>query len=265
MDYERIYSEFIADRLTKQPAKPAYSEKHHIIPRSLGGADGSENIIALTPEDHYFAHCCLAKLHGGGMWFAIKSMGLGWHRDGSPVPKFARRAMVGVARRKSAEMSRSKIRENYAAGDPWGFVRCGAENNKHNATCYEWVNLDTGAERDSTIYAMWQEFGNSRAHWTSVQTGARKSHGGWALKGSDIRIRGLKGKSLEFVNIDGRTHTGTQKSMCELTGRSVAVICRVSRGGHTTLCGWRLAGTTEINEENSTQGEPSVAARNFIY
>lgn len=240
MNYERIYSEFIADRLTKQPVKPDYFEKHHIIPRSLGGADCVSNMIALTPEDHYFAHCCLAKIHGGGMWFAIKSMGLGWRKDDRVVSKFARRAMVGVARRKSAELAGASMQANYAAGDPWGFVRRGADNNKHNPTPYDWVNLDTAEEKSATIYSMWQEFGSSRAHWTSVQTGARKSHAGWALKGAQIRIRGLKGKSLEFVNADGRTHTGTQKSMCDLTGRSVAVICRVSRNGHTTQCGWKL-------------------------
>lgn len=240
MNYARIYAAFIDDRKSKQPQAPEYSEKHHIKPRSLGGGDEPANIIRLTPEDHYFAHCCLAKIYGGGMWFAIKSMGMGWHKDGNPVPKFARRAMVGVARRKSAELAQSLMRENYAAGDPWGFVRRGAANNKHNPECYEWVNLDTGAERLATIYAMWQEFGNSRAHWTSVQTGVRRSHGGWAMKSAPVRIRGLKGKTLEFVNLDGRTHTGTQKSMCDLTGLSGAVICRVSRCGHTTQCGWKL-------------------------
>lgn len=57
MNYERIYSEFIADRLTKQPSKPEYFEKHHILPKSLGGMNGAENIVRLTARDHYFAHC----------------------------------------------------------------------------------------------------------------------------------------------------------------------------------------------------------------
>lgn len=71
MNYARIYSEFIADRLTKQPVKPDYFEKHHILPRSLGGGDEPENIVCLTMEDHIHAHILLAKIHGGRLWAAL--------------------------------------------------------------------------------------------------------------------------------------------------------------------------------------------------
>lgn len=80
MNYERIYSEFIADRLTKQPVKPTYFEKHHIVPRSLGGGDEKSNIIRLTPEDHLFAHLLLAKVYGGGMWHAVNAMLMQSHK-----------------------------------------------------------------------------------------------------------------------------------------------------------------------------------------
>ena len=80
MNYERIYSEFIADRLTKQPVKPTYFEKHHIVPRSLGGGNEKSNIIRLVPEDHLFAHLMLAKVHGGGMWHAVNAMLMQSHK-----------------------------------------------------------------------------------------------------------------------------------------------------------------------------------------
>lgn len=74
MNYERIYSEFIADRLTKQPVKPAYFEKHHIVPKCKGGGNEKENIISLTVEDHIHAHILLAKIYGGQMWGAALLM-----------------------------------------------------------------------------------------------------------------------------------------------------------------------------------------------
>lgn len=74
MDYSRIYREFIADRMDKQPVKPAYSERHHIVPVSLGGSDEPVNLIRLTPEDHFFAHLLLAKIYGGSMWVALHAM-----------------------------------------------------------------------------------------------------------------------------------------------------------------------------------------------
>src|SRR5574343_1409425 len=85
MDYARIYAEFIADRLAKQPEKPAYFERHHIMPKSLGGGDEPENIIRLTPEDHFFAHLLLAKVHGGAMWAPIAFMVGGSRKDYKPT------------------------------------------------------------------------------------------------------------------------------------------------------------------------------------
>lgn len=71
MDYHRIYLDFIKDRRAKEPGLAGYSEKHHILPRSLGGDDDAENLIRLTPEDHFVAHLLLAKMHGGKMWAPV--------------------------------------------------------------------------------------------------------------------------------------------------------------------------------------------------
>jgi len=39
-----------------------YLEKHHIIPKSLGGPDNSENIVLLTFKEHYICHRLLCKM-----------------------------------------------------------------------------------------------------------------------------------------------------------------------------------------------------------
>lgn len=38
-----------------------YLEKHHIIPRSLGGLDNEDNLIYLTAREHYICHLLLPK------------------------------------------------------------------------------------------------------------------------------------------------------------------------------------------------------------
>ena len=38
-------------------------EKHHILPKSMGGTDEEENIIALTYREHFIAHWMLWKIH----------------------------------------------------------------------------------------------------------------------------------------------------------------------------------------------------------
>lgn len=77
MNYQSIYSDFIADRRTKEAAliaSGAYSERHHILPRAHAGDDTPTNLIRLTPEDHFFAHLLLAKIHGGSMWYGLMAM-----------------------------------------------------------------------------------------------------------------------------------------------------------------------------------------------
>lgn len=61
MNYEAVYNRLIEKRrnnpITK---KDCYCEEHHIIPRSLGGANSKENLINLTAKEHYVAHHILS-------------------------------------------------------------------------------------------------------------------------------------------------------------------------------------------------------------
>ena len=42
-----------------------YAEKHHIIPRSLGGSDDIENLVILTAREHFICHLLLTKMVSG--------------------------------------------------------------------------------------------------------------------------------------------------------------------------------------------------------
>lgn len=39
-----------------------YVENHHIIPRSLGGINSSDNLVFLTAKEHYICHLLLTKI-----------------------------------------------------------------------------------------------------------------------------------------------------------------------------------------------------------
>lgn len=117
MNYARIYAEFIRDRLQKQPEKPEYFEIHHIKPRCLGGGDEPDNLIRLTPEDHYFAHMLLAHVHGGKMWLAAMAMAR-LTAGKRKVKRLQQRVTYGVSRRKSAEwFSENMSGENSPTAD----------------------------------------------------------------------------------------------------------------------------------------------------
>jgi hypothetical protein len=62
MNYEKIY-ESIITRAKTRSFPNCYTEKHHIIPRCMGGGDEESNLAILTPEEHYVAHQLLVKIH----------------------------------------------------------------------------------------------------------------------------------------------------------------------------------------------------------
>lgn len=58
------YNEFIDNILQTRGRyifKDQYKERHHIIPKCLGGTNKKENLIDLLPEEHYTAHKLLAQ------------------------------------------------------------------------------------------------------------------------------------------------------------------------------------------------------------
>jgi hypothetical protein len=71
--HEIRYNKFIESRKIRI-LKQSIVEKHHIIPRSLGGKDSENNIIILTPREHYIAHLILWKAYGGKMAKAFHFM-----------------------------------------------------------------------------------------------------------------------------------------------------------------------------------------------
>lgn len=61
MNYHKIYESLVErGRIRKLEC---YTESHHIIPRCMGGSDDKENLVDLTPEEHYLAHQLLVKMH----------------------------------------------------------------------------------------------------------------------------------------------------------------------------------------------------------
>lgn len=61
MNYQRHYDLLI--NRARNRRLTVYVEKHHVIPRCLGGGDESENIVQLTAEEHYLAHQMLVKIY----------------------------------------------------------------------------------------------------------------------------------------------------------------------------------------------------------
>lgn len=75
MDYSKHYDRLISKG--KNRILEGYCEKHHIIPKCMDGTDVDENLVRLTPEEHYLAHLLLVKIHPNvnGLLYAVHLMG----------------------------------------------------------------------------------------------------------------------------------------------------------------------------------------------
>lgn len=65
MNYKYHYDKLIETRkdLSRFKGEGVYYERHHIVPRSMGGSDDPDNLILLTGREHYIAHLLLWKIY----------------------------------------------------------------------------------------------------------------------------------------------------------------------------------------------------------
>jgi len=87
MDYSTIYDSLMSRardrnwshrRFHKRGVSPpCYVEAHHVVPKSLGGADNDTNIVVLTAREHFVAHRLLTKITPCKQtWGALAAMAL---------------------------------------------------------------------------------------------------------------------------------------------------------------------------------------------
>ena len=94
MNYALIYEKIVSRARSR--ILEGYKEKHHIIPRCLGGDNSDNNLVNLTPEEHFLVHLLLVKIYPytNSLIYAANSMCRG-HKG-----KRANRRMYGWLKRR---------------------------------------------------------------------------------------------------------------------------------------------------------------------
>lgn len=64
MNLSQLYHNLVEKaKLENRKRGEVYYERHHIIPRSMGGNDLSHNLVLLTAKEHFVAHHLLWRIH----------------------------------------------------------------------------------------------------------------------------------------------------------------------------------------------------------
>ena len=61
MNYQNIYNQIIHRAQTRQ--LEGYVEKHHVVPKCLGGNNSKSNIVQLTAREHFICHMLLCEIY----------------------------------------------------------------------------------------------------------------------------------------------------------------------------------------------------------
>jgi len=229
MNYKKIYQSFIENRKLCESAllsSGEYKERHHILPRALGGTDEAANIICLTPEDHYFAHLLLAKIYGGKMWCALVAMANMDHgaQRGDAIKK---RVQFGHVRRLVAQY----FRDNHS----------GIDSASADRTIFQLLHHD-GSKAKGNRFELEEQTGLSRGLISGLVIGVKMTSKGWSspihnpngLSRSEL-ISASKRKADIFAlyHYDERIFEGTRADFAKETGK------RLYLGGGIEVCyGW---------------------------
>ena len=76
--YTKCYYSIVERAKSRVLSTEIYTEKHHVVPSSLGGTNEKSNLVKLTAREHFICHLLLPKMLTGvkkrNMTFAIWSM-----------------------------------------------------------------------------------------------------------------------------------------------------------------------------------------------
>ena len=103
MNYQKHYDLLIERAKTR--ILEGYTERHHIIPKCMGGSNKKDNLVKLTPEEHYVAHQLLVKMHPNhsGLVYAAIAMSMSNNR----MIEYRNNKLYGWIRKRAAEIPKS--------------------------------------------------------------------------------------------------------------------------------------------------------------
>lgn len=193
MNYHSIYNALINNALilgrTKKPNDGL--DRHHIIPKSLGGSNDMSNLVLLTSKEHYLAHKLLVKMHDGeqrkkmiyALWWMSKTRGTGMHSNKTRITS------------RDYEYARKLFIETNINNDP---IRKSKFKKNRIAGMYKYDDVSMGKSLSRTLAKLTKKEMEKRM-LNSVMTADQEARA--------MAIRKGKASVIEVTNLDGSKET----------------------------------------------------------
>jgi len=134
MNYKNIYDSIIKKAKEEELngyRSLGYFEKHHILPKSLGGSNDKENLVKLTAREHFICHALLIRFLTGKdlykMKWAFHQMCTWSIKSDSHIEKYVNSAIY-----ESFKRNFQKGENNSQFGKRWYYNTLTGESKKFN-------------------------------------------------------------------------------------------------------------------------------------
>jgi hypothetical protein len=234
MNYQRIYDQII-DR-AKERKLEGYKEKHHIIPKCMGGGNEKENLVVLTAREHFICHWLLCRIYpenrklGHAFWFMSKQNAPAQQRN---YVVSSRTYAEAVSNLKLTEEHKEKIRK----------TRVGKKTIVHPQTkeikyilaeeLQTWIDMGW----ENTNYKKGQKIEVSEKGKQKLAEARRKYQTGK----TGLQAQAAKGPYTVIFESGQRYTAGSYPELVKLTGIAYATLQeRLNRKEGIAIRGWKI-------------------------
>ena len=114
MNYVKHYTRLIDNARYRCILPDVCYERHHIIPRCMGGTDDKENLVDLFPEEHYVAHQLLVKMNPDNHSLVYAAHMMGNTRAGNKSYGWLRKEFASVrSKTRHTDETKKKISNSH--------------------------------------------------------------------------------------------------------------------------------------------------------
>lgn len=204
-----------------------YTESHHIIPKSLGGSNEKENLVKLTPKQHYIAHRLLTKITTGENLIKMKKA---LYLFCIKQPKRLETRYLPPSRviKDSREALKANLSENHKAKISKSLKKYtrSKEHEKNLSESVSYSNKTRDISKWRSKLSTWK--GKSRPDHS------RKLKARW-IKGKDLTVYTFIKNNIEFKGT--RVELISQFPEDSISNSELGVMIR---GGYKSHRGWKI-------------------------
>ena len=156
-----------------------YSEKHHIVPKCLGGSNKKDNLVKLTAREHFICHLLLPRMVETAefkkkMWYAAWCLISNCGPTNNRIFKFNAKSFATIREHHSAQVSKMRLGKKHTE-DTKKLI---GEKSKLKifSTEYRKKLSDAGLQRKDSTEVKFRKSEAAKARWAKVSEEKRKEH-----------------------------------------------------------------------------------------